>query len=134
MVSRSRPESLEPICYDAEATRTILPMEIRRVEMRLAGASPDAIDAEIATGIGRGKFVLPSRPAMSYMMSSGQVLIAPDGRNAGSWYPHLMLYIPYLTADQMGLSGPVNMDAAAVFDEGLPTAHLVIAVREFVDP
>jgi len=45
-----------------------------------------------------------------------------------------MLYVPYLRAADLGLYGPPSLDAAAVFDEGKPTAHMVIAVRGFVDP
>ncbi|NIR46637.1 MAG: hypothetical protein GWN99_19715 [Gemmatimonadetes bacterium] len=134
MVSRSRPGSREPICYDAEAARTILPMEIRRVELRLAGESSETIERIIAEGIGSGEFQLPRRPAMSYMMSSGQVLISGEGRNVGNWYPHLMLYWPYLRGAELGLQGKPSLQAGVVFDEGLPTAHLVIPVREFIDP
>jgi hypothetical protein len=134
MVSRSRPGSREPICYDAEAARTILPMEIRRVELRLAGESGEAIERIIAEGIGDGTFQLPRRPAMAYMMSSGQVLISEDGRNVGNWYPHLMLYWPYLTGAELGLHGDPSLQAGVVFDEGLPTATLVVPVREFIDP
>lgn len=134
LVSRSRPGSREPICYDAEAARTILPIEIRRVELRLAGESGEAIERAIAEGIGSGEFQLPRRPAMSYMMSSGQVLISDDGRNVGNWLPHLMLYWPYLSGAELGLHGDPSLQAAIVFNAGLPTAHLVIPVREFIDP
>ena len=71
---------------------------------------------------------------MSYMMSSGQILVSDDGRNVGAWQPHLMLYVPYITATQLGLYGDPSLEAAAVFDEGEPTAHIVIVVKEFVDP
>lgn len=134
MVARSRPGSREPICYDAEGARTMLPMEIRRTELRLAGTPPDEIDRIIAEGVGRGEFAIPRRPAMAYMLSSGQRLVAEDGREVGSWYPHLMLYVPYLTAADVGLSGPPSIGAGMVFNEGEPTAHLIVVVREFVDP
>jgi len=134
LVARSRPGSVEPICYDAEAARTIMQIEIRRNEFRFAGTPGDEIDRAVAEAIGHASLPLPQRPALAYMMSSGQVLVSDDGRNVGHWMPHLMLYIPYLTAAELGLSGPPSMEAAAVFDEGKPTAHMVIAVRAFVDP
>ena len=40
LVSRTWPESLEPICYDAEAAATIMPIEIRQVELLRQGRSP----------------------------------------------------------------------------------------------
>ncbi len=134
MVARSRPGSLEPICYDAEASKSILPMEIRISERRLAGVAREDIDREIAEAIGRGEIRIPTRPAMSYMMSSGQILVSDEGENVGAWKPHLMLYVPYITAEQLGLYGETSVEAAAVFNEGEPTAHIVIVVKDFVEP
>lgn len=134
LVARSRPGSVEPICYDAEATRSIMQIEIRRNELRFAGTPSDEIDRAVAEAIGNATLPLPRRPALAYMMSSEQALVSDDGRNVGHWMPHLMLYIPYLTAADLGLYGPASLEAAAVFDEGKPTAHMVIAVRAFVDP
>lgn len=134
LVARSRPGSIEPICYDAEAARTIMQIEIRRNELRFAGTNDDEIDRMVAEAIGDATLPLPRRPALAYMMSSRQVLVSDDGRNVGHWLPHLMLYVPYLTAGELGLSGAPSLDAATVFDDGKPTAHMVIAVRAFVDP
>ena len=89
---------------------------------------------EIAEAIGRGEFRIPTRPAMAYMMSSGQILVSDEGQNVGAWRPHLMLYVPYITAEQLGLYGEISLEAAAVFNEGEPTAHIVVVVKEFVDP
>ena len=134
LVARSRPGSVEPICYDAEASRTIMQIEIRRNELRFAGTPDAEIDRVVAEAIGSAELQLPRRPALAYMMSSAQVLISDDGRNVGNWYPHLMLYVPYVSAADLGLYGSPSLEAAAVFDEGKPTAHVVIAVRAFVDP
>lgn len=134
MVSRSQPGSLEPICYNAEAARTIMQIEIRRVESRLAGKSTDEIEREVAYAIGSGELRLPLRPAIAYMLSSGQILISPDGNNVGSWLPHVMLYEPYITAADLGLPSQPSLDAAMVFGEGESTASIIVVVREFVDP
>ncbi len=134
MVSRSQPGSLEPICYNAEAARTIMQIEIRRVESRLAGKSTDEIEREVAYAIGSGELRLPSRPAIAYMLSSGQILISPDGNNVGSWLPHVMLYEPYITAADLGLPSQPSPDAAMVFGEGESTASIIVVVRDFIDP
>jgi hypothetical protein len=133
MVSRSLPLSLEPICYDAEASRTILPMEVRRVEMRLAGFASEEIDRRIAEAIGDGQLALPRRPAMAYMLSSGQVLYSDAETRVGAFVPHIHLYIPYATAEQFGgLGGGFPTAPAVLSDGGKPTANLVVFVREFV--
>jgi len=135
MVSRSLPLSIEPICYDPEAGRTILPMEIARVEMRLAGLPPDEIDERIDSAIASGEMAVPSRPAMAYMMSAGQILYADAETRVGRWMPHIHIYIPHATGEQFGgFTGEMKPAVGTVDDEGRPTANLVIRVREFVEP
>src|SRR5688500_9387403 len=50
VVNRSHPESLEPHCFDAEGSATVLPMELRRTELLRDGRSTEEIDREIAAG------------------------------------------------------------------------------------
>ncbi len=134
IVSRSWPQSLEPVCYDAEASATIMPIEIRQVEMLRDGRSQEAIDREIAEGLLTGKYRLPRRPAMSYMMSSGQVLYDDEGKLVGKWQPHLMIYYPYLTAADLGLGSTPSTQAAMVVDPGKPRSQIMVVVKDFVDP
>ena len=134
LVSRAQPLSLEPICYDPEASRSAMQIDMRRVEMRIAGVDGDEIDRQIEAAIGRGEIPLPRRPAIAYMMSPHQVLYADAETRVGAWQPHMHVFIPYATAAQFGgLSGDAGGAAGTVFDEGKPTANLVIPLREFVD-
>lgn len=133
-VSRSWRDSLEPHCLDAEGSATILPVERERTMLRHRGASEVEVERAIADGLAAGRWRLPRRPAMSYMMSSSQVLYDDEGTLAGAWKPHLMIYIPYLKAEELGLGGPPSTEAALVFEEGEPFSSLVIVVRDFVDP
>jgi hypothetical protein len=134
MVSRSLPLSLEPICYDPEASRTILQIEIRRVELRLAGCPPEEVDQRVEQAIGSGEFALPQRPAMAYMMSAGQILYSDADTRVGAFLPHIHLYMPYATPEQFGgLGGGLPAAPAAMFDAGKPTANLIVFVREFVE-
>ena len=134
LVDRSRVDSLEPHCYDAEGGETILRVRLREAELRERGLDEDAIRAEVDRAIRSGELRLPSRPAMTYMMSAGQVLVSDDGRNVGTWKPHLMIYVPYITADQLGLSGDPSTRAAMVVDGGSALANILIVVEGFVDP
>lgn len=134
MVGRSRIVSLEPICYDEEASRTIMQIEIRLVEALLEGRQRDEVEAEIAEAIGRGELPIPSRPAVAYMLSSGQILISDDGTNVGAWRPHYHTYIPFVTAADLGLSGPPDFNLPFVDKEGEPTASIITVLSEFVDP
>lgn len=131
-VARSWPESLEPHCFDAEGSSTILPIHLRQMELWHQGRSNADIDREIADGIRTGELRLPSRPAMSYMMSEGQRLINEEGTPVGSWRPHLMIYYPYLTADALGLGPVPSTEAAVVVDPGTPLSNIMVVVSDFV--
>ncbi|HEX6316775.1 MAG TPA: hypothetical protein VFZ73_18015 [Gemmatimonadaceae bacterium] len=130
-VSRDWIASIEPHCFDPEGAQTILPMQMHRVELLHRGRSKVEADRAIADGIASGRFRLPRRPAVSYMMSAEQRLIAPNGSPAGAWRPHLMIYYPYLSASDIGLSGGGDATLSVV-DPGLPVANMTVVTREFV--
>jgi len=134
LVDRSRRESLEPHCFDAEGSASVLQIRLREGALRQQGKSVPEIDREIADALKSGRLRLPRRPAMSYMLSAGQVLYSDEGKAVGKWQPHLMIYSPYVTAAELGLSGPPSTRAAMVVDEGQPLASILIVVRDFVEP
>lgn len=131
-VSRSQPEAVEPECFDAEATATIMPIDMLQTELRMAGRTSVEVDQIVAAKIQSGEFRLPRRPAMVYMMSAAQVLYTPDGRRVGAWKPHLMIYYPFMRATDLGLEkeGPM----ISFQGEGGATSAIVIPVAEFVQP
>jgi hypothetical protein len=131
VVNRSHPLSLEPHCFDAEGSATILPMELRRTELLREGKSPDEVDREIAAGLLSGQYRLPRRPAMSYMMSAEQVLYDDEGKHVGRWQPHLMIYYPHLTSSDLGLASETSTDAAVVVDAGKAVSNVMIVVKDF---
>jgi hypothetical protein len=133
-VSRSWPRSLEPHCFDAEGAETILPMDMRRVELLAQGHPMEHVDREIAAGILAGRFRVPARPAMSYMMSCAQQLISDDGRPVGKWRSHLMIYYPYLTNEGIGMAEGPDLKAAVVVNPGTPEANIMIPVQDFITP
>jgi hypothetical protein len=134
LVDRSQPRSLEPHCFDPEAAATVLPIHIRQTELLREGRSMAEVDQEIAQGLLRGRFRLPRRPAMTYMMSAGQVLYDDDGKLVGRWRPHLMIFVPYLTSADLGLGASPFIEAAMVVDEGKPLANILVVVSDFVQP
>lgn len=134
LVNRSWPESLEPECFDAEASQSLLPVELYRTEQGQKGRAHEAIEREITDRLADGRFRLPRRPALQYMLSSAQRLISDEGRKVGKWYPHLMLAVPYLTNTDLGLPETMDMRVGMVSDSGKPWATLVIPVRAFIEP
>jgi hypothetical protein len=132
LVNRSWPAALEPECFDEEAAATIMPMEMRRTELLHRGMAAEQVEAEIARGLMEGRYRLPARLAVAYMMSAGQNLVGDDGEPAGAWRPHLMIYYPNLTNQQVGHHAEPGLSAGLVVDSGKPTANLMVVVPEFV--
>ena len=128
-VSRSWPASVEPHCFDSEGASTILPMHMREVELLHRGPTPADAEREIGAGISSGRFRLPSRPAVSYMMSAGQELISDEGKPVGKWRPHVMIYYPFL---QGGGAGQPDFKAAIVSGARTATSSIMFVVPEFV--
>lgn len=123
---------LGPICYDEEGARTILRIEQRELELRMQGRTGPEIEATIAQELGSGELPTPARTVMSYMMSSGQQLYH-SGKSFGNWKPHLMIYVPGLTAADVGLHQN-KYSNIIVQGQGRPTAMLRVVVPEFIDP
>ena len=95
------PKNRGPLCFNAPAARSILPLTLKRTDLVLAGMSK----AQIIDGLKLfQKNELPALApgAMSYMMSK-------QGRlndSAGHWVPHLMFYVPLTDAMSWGAGVP----------------------------
>ena len=132
LVNRSHPESLEPHCYDPEGSRTVLPYHLKEAELREQGIAREEIQRRLAEELGAGRLRLPTRPAMTYMMSAHQILY--DGeRRVGQWRPHLMIYVPFLTGRDLGLGQTPSLAAAYVNEEGTPWANVMIVLPAFAE-
>jgi hypothetical protein len=132
LVNRSHHASLEPHCYDPEGSRTVLPYHLREAELREGGAAEDEIDLRLAEELASGRLRPPSRPAMTYMMSPHQVLY--DGeRHVGTWQPHLMIYVPFITQKDLGLGETPSLKAAVVSEPGTAWANITIVLPAFAD-
>jgi hypothetical protein len=84
------PKVRAPICLNPQAARSVLPLQLKRTELVLAGLSKTEIMARIKTASDEKKVGLPEVGAMSYMMSRDQYL----GDEFRHWHPHLMFYAP----------------------------------------
>ena len=102
LVSR-RGGDLFPVCWDAEGTRSLLPLDIDDARFRLAGRSGAEIDAIVADRFKSGEYHAPSRAGIAYMLSPLRYRI--DERGAVTRTPsnpHLMFYGPNLNDNDIG--------------------------------
>ncbi|MEX2151972.1 MAG: hypothetical protein WD825_01460 [Gemmatimonadaceae bacterium] len=133
VVNRSWDRSVEPHCYDPEGAATVMQIELRRNYLRHIGTAEDEISEELALGLMSGKYRLPSRPALTYMMSAQQVLYDDTGKYAGKWRPHLMIYYPNLSTKAMALPTTPDMRVGMVGGDGGAESSLIIIMSAFAD-
>jgi hypothetical protein len=105
LVSR-RGGDLFPVCWDAEGTRSLYPLDVDDAQLRLKGKAGTEIEQLLASGFADGRHHPPSRTGIAHMLSP----LRP-GSTAGSrgrMNPHVMFCGPNLTdADIGGLRGSV---------------------------
>ena len=98
--------SIEPQCFDAEGSRTLLPVYLHGEELRANGKSEAEIKADVASGYKEGRYQYPSKPGFLYMMSSQNRLSAIPEHGTGIFPPHLMFYAPNMTTKDIGFDPP----------------------------
>ena len=131
-VGRPWVPSVEPHCFDVEGSRTVMPVLMRRVELYAQGKADAVVEREIAAGLTAGRYRVPRRPALTWMMSAHQELVNGGGHAVGRWQPHLMVFFPDLPDKEMGLNGFVQ-GVGFIENPRTPWAAMVLPVTAFVD-
>jgi hypothetical protein len=120
--TKSGETTVEPECYDAEGSRTLLLADLHREELRVKGTPEGEIEPDIKNGFKDGQFKAPSKPGVRYMLSSDNRL-GPTA-DGGTVYvpPHFMFYAPYMTGKDLGY------DSVAPFlvQPGEPYATMIV--------
>jgi len=122
LVSRERVDTLEPECFDAEGTRTTVPVRRFIEAERARGVAEDAIKASVDEGYRSGRFRAPQKPGIVYMLSAHNHVFDPGEKRVVHFPGHLMFYAPYATARDIG-QGP---GAPYIVAPGTPHALLVV--------
>ena len=96
------PKMRGPVCYNPQASRSILPYTIERTRLALKGLSKTQIGDSMKAALDSNQIPLPEAGAMSYMLSKDGYL----GDSNGHWHPHLMFHIPNASAASWGANLP----------------------------
>jgi hypothetical protein len=105
LVSRERPDTMEPECFDAIGTASVVPVRLFIEAERAAGAREDRIRAAVDEGYRTGRFQAPAKPGLVYMLSAHNYVFDPERKQVVHFPGHLMFYAPYATQKDVG-SGP----------------------------
>jgi len=127
MVGRSDPGTRWPVCFDALGTKTILPRYIREAELRLQGKSEREVRQDTAERFLTGAYRAPSRTGISYMLS--KEAITSNGKELIVAPPHLMIYAPNVTSEEIGAVANHAHSPMALF-EGDPHGYIIVFVRD----
>ncbi len=127
MVGRSEPGTRWPVCFDAVGSKTILPRYIREGELRLQGKTAEEVRQDTAQRFLSGEYRAPSRAGVCYMLS--KETITSNGKELILVPPHLMIYAPNVTSDEIGAVPNHTHSPMALF-EGDPHGYITVFVRD----
>jgi hypothetical protein len=96
------PKIRAPICFNAAAARSYLPITIAKTKLAFAGRSKSQIFDAIETALDKKEVPALEVGAMCYMMSKDGYL----GDLAGHFHPHLMFFVPHTDAKDWGANLP----------------------------
>ena len=118
--------TIEPQCFDAEGSRTLLPVYLHGEELRTNGKSEAEIKADVASGYKEGRYQYPSKPGFLYMMSSQNRLSAIPDHGTGIFPPHLMFYAPNMTTKDIGFDAQPKLDSLGMTHPGAGDNLIVV--------
>lgn len=122
LVERSRLDTLEPTCYDAEGTATTLKVRFFTEEQRAKGRLEEQIKSDVAAMYQSGKFVVPRKPGIVYMLSDHNYLFDSRTKTVARFPGHLMFYAPHATAETVG----TGKGAPFLLHAGEPEALMIV--------
>lgn len=121
--------TIEPQCFDAEGSRTLLPVYLHSEELRTSGKSEAEIKADVANGYKEGRYQYPSKPGFLYMMSSQNRLGPTPDHGTVSFPPHLMFYAPNMTTKDIGFDSQPKLDYLGMTHPGAGDNLIVVVPK-----
>jgi hypothetical protein len=124
---------LKPTCWDAEGSRTIVPVMLRVGELLAQSASADEIKRDIDGGFTSGKFASPRKSGIAYMLRA-EILFDPVTKQITktTFLPHYMIYAPGLSNADIGMPAPSRDGPLALpsvytgYSGGIRTAYIIV--------
>jgi hypothetical protein len=115
------PKLRGPICLNAPAARSYLPLTIKKTELVLAGRSKAQMSEAMSAAFDKKELPTIESGAMCYMLSK-QGYLSDRG---GHWHPHLMFFVPLTDPAAWGADSTGSPIIAAKVDQDRLTIFLV---------
>ncbi|HEY6448421.1 MAG TPA: hypothetical protein VIY53_18325 [Acidobacteriaceae bacterium] len=112
------PKNRSPICLNAAAARSYLPISLLKAQLALAGKSQTQIGQALEAAFNEKKLPEIEPGAMCYMMSKQGYL----NDQVLNWHPHLMFFEPL----SMNKTWGANLDGSPIYSGDDVSAHLTI--------
>lgn len=124
---------LKPTCWDAEGSRTIVPVMLRVGELIARSASAEEIRRDVDSGFATGKFSSPRKTGIAYMLR-GDLLFDPQTQRITktAFPPHYMIYAPGVSSADIGMTAPSGESQFALptvyagYSGGTRTAYIIV--------
>jgi hypothetical protein len=115
-----------PICFNPEASRTVLPYYELRSKLGMEGKTPDQIAKGVQVAYAKGELPKQGSVSFAYMWSADQNLAS----GIGHWHPHMMVFAPYYDNSMLGNNEFGSPLPQLTDDAGTPFAVVVIPVDD----
>jgi hypothetical protein len=117
------PRVRAPNCFNSAASRTFLPIFLKKTNLVLAGKSKAQILAATTSALEKKELPALGPGAMCYMMAKQQYL----SDNDMSWHPHLMFFVSGDAVKSWGANLPGSPVIAGDDPEERVTVFMVLA-------
>jgi len=122
------PKVRTPICYNPAAAHSLLPRNIKRTDLILAGRTKTQTDETIVAAVDKKELPAMEPGAMCYMMSKQGY----GGDSSEHWPPHLMFYFSQIDPATWGSNLP-GSPILAMSDDHEHLTMFAIGVQRWSD-
>jgi hypothetical protein len=122
------PKVRTPICYNAAAADSLLPRNIKRTDLILAGRSKAQTDETIVAAVDKNELLAMEPGAMCYMMSKQGY----GGDSVAHWPSHLMFFYSDTDPAIWGANSP-GSPVLAMSDDHEHLTEFAISVQRWSD-
>jgi hypothetical protein len=133
--------AVRPTCWDAEGSRTILPVMLRVGELLAQNKTASEIKNDIDEGFSQRRFQSPAKAGIAYMLAGDVKFDRQTGKLSTVEYPpHYMIYAPSVTNKDIGVTSDGLKQTPGLpfvysgYSGGARTAYIIVPANQGAHP